>query len=367
MSLQLIDPELLLFSMGPKYPPGSDLISKLVLRNPDVVEMITTTLVGPNAASMYSPRPTREWAGGSKSDIVYVSNVSSTSFPPILIEVQHTITPEFIDRLINYSLSVKKCFKAKPTVIVFGTHATLTEISMDFEPTAFEFARGIPSKYWAEKCYILDKSTIAKATKVTPLPAMMALTYFFSSQKLSPLSSEFQDDPTIQKLYSIAKDQTSTRIPAEKSVAEVLLEVCEQTNKQFKKISNTLEPMPDTLLKKRLRAYASDGLLYTETCKRMCIRESDSLVESMPLPPELSELAKSLINESSSSIDILRAEADLPKTDMEYVQQFKESEEKMDWKKCFEGGKKEGFFSSYSSFASLKTAYYKKTQAVTIK
>ncbi|KAI9476051.1 MAG: hypothetical protein EXX96DRAFT_620525 [Benjaminiella poitrasii] len=212
---------------------------------------------------------------------------------------------------------------------------------MDFEPTAFEFARGIPSKYWAEKCYILDKSTIAKATKVTPLPAMMALTYFFSSQKLSPLSSEFQDDPTIQKLYSIAKDQTSTRIPAEKSVAEVLLEVCEQTNKQFKKISNTLEPMPDTLLKKRLRAYASDGLLYTETCKRMCIRESDSLVESMPLPPELSELAKSLINESSSSIDILRAEADLPKTDMEYVQQFKESEEKMDWKKCFEGGKKE--------------------------
>lgn len=139
-----------------------------------------TFCVGPNAASMYSPRPT-EWAGGSKSDIVHVSNVSSTSFPPppILIEVQHTITPKFIDRLINYSLSVKKCFKAKPTVVVFGTHATRTEISMDFEPTAFEFARGIPSKYWAEKCYILDKNTIAEATKVTPLPIMMALTYFF--------------------------------------------------------------------------------------------------------------------------------------------------------------------------------------------
>lgn len=64
----------------------------------------------------------------------------------------------------------------------------------------------------------------------------------------------------------------------------------------------------------------------------------------MPPPPELSELAKSLANESSSSIDILRAEADLHKTDMEYVQQFKESEEKMDWKKCFEGGKEGGFF-----------------------
>ncbi|CAO0800383.1 unnamed protein product [Mucor circinelloides] len=87
--------------------------------------------------------------------------------------------------------------------------------------------------------------------------------------------------------------------------------------------------MPDTLLKKRLRAYTGDGLLYTATCKRIYIRESDSLVEPMPPPPELSEVAKSLVNESSSSIDILRAEADLPKTDMEYVQQFKESEEKM--------------------------------------
>ncbi|KAL4208205.1 hypothetical protein AB4K20DRAFT_1979325 [Rhizopus microsporus] len=226
-----------------------------------------TFRVGPNAASLYLPRPT-EWAG-----------------------VQHTITIEFIDRLINYSLSVKKCFKAKPIVIVFGTHATRNEISMDFEPTTFEFAKGIPSKHWAEKCYILDKNTITEATKATPLPAMVALAYFFFLSK------------TIL--------QTSTRIPAEKSVTEALLEVCDQKNKQFKKISNTLEPMPDT------------------TCKRMYIGESDSLVEPMPSPPELSELAKSLVNQSSSNIDILCAEADLPKTDMEYVQQFKESEEKM--------------------------------------
>ncbi|KAI9364662.1 hypothetical protein BD770DRAFT_378707 [Pilaira anomala] len=106
--------------------------------------------------------------------------------------------------------------------------------------------------------------------------------------------------------------------------------------------------MPDNLIKKRLRAYTGDGMLYTETCKRMYIRESDSLVEPMPPPPELSELAKSLVNQTSSNIDILRAEADLPKTDMEYVQQFKEIEEKMDWKKCFEEGKEAGFFNSYN-------------------
>ncbi|KAG2209295.1 hypothetical protein INT45_013101 [Circinella minor] len=78
----------------------------------------------------------------------------------------------------------------------------------------------------------------------------------------------------------------------------------------------------------------------------------------MPLPPKLLELAKSLVNQSSSNIDILRREADLPKTDMEYVQQFKESEELMDWEKCFEQGNKDGFFNSYSNHSSLKTAYY---------
>ncbi|KAI8878536.1 hypothetical protein K501DRAFT_297583 [Backusella circina FSU 941] len=254
--------------MDPKYPPGSDLISKLVLRNPDMVEMITITLIDPNAASLYLPRPT-EWASGSKSDIVYAANVSSTSLPLILIEVQHTITTEFIDRLFNYSLSVKNALKPNQ-LLLYLAHML----------------------HILKSVWILNQQLLS-LQKESPVNIGLKNHFFFPSQKLSLLSSEFRDDPTIQKLYSIAKEQTSTRIPAE-----------------------------------------NDGLLYTETCKH-------SLVEPMPPPPELSELAKSLMNQSSSNIDILRAEADLPKTDMEYVQQFKESEEKLDWKKCFEGGKKE--------------------------
>lgn len=90
---------------------------------------------------------------------------------------------------------------------------------------------------------------------------MTAIAYFLPSRNLSLLSSEFRDGPILQKLYKIAKEQTSTRILAEKSVTEALLEVCDKTNTQFKKILNTLEPMPENLSKKRLRAYTSDGLL----------------------------------------------------------------------------------------------------------
>lgn len=41
-----VEPELLLFTMDPKYPSGSDLISKFILRHPDVVKMIIMTVIG---------------------------------------------------------------------------------------------------------------------------------------------------------------------------------------------------------------------------------------------------------------------------------------------------------------------------------
>ncbi|KAI9258622.1 hypothetical protein EDC94DRAFT_521559 [Helicostylum pulchrum] len=271
----------------------------MILRDSNVIDMIVTTVVGKNSRSLYTSKPT-EWPNGTKSDIVYTAPVTSSELPPVLIE------------------------------------------------------------YWAEKCYILDQNTFMEATKTVPLPPLAAIAHFFSSKKLSLLASEYRDDPTLQTLYAIAKEQTVTKVAAEQSTSEVLLEVCNQTNLQFKKILDTLEPMPDTLFKKRLRAYADDGALYTQTCKYKYTKRNKEFIESMPPPPELSDLAKSMMNESSSFIDIFREEISVPKTDVEYIKQFKQNESRMDWKTCYEAGKSEGFFSSYSSSPSLKTAFYKK-------
>lgn len=101
--------------------------------------------------------------------------------------------------------------------------------------------------------------------------------------------------------------------------------------------------MPENRSTKRLHACTGDGLLYTETCKRTYTRQSDTLIKPVPPSPELSPLAQNLMNQSGPSIDILRAETDVPKTDIEYIQQFKDSENKMDCKECFEG-KRRGFF-----------------------
>ncbi|KAG2230946.1 hypothetical protein INT48_001462 [Thamnidium elegans] len=314
MSSQFTDPELLLFTMDPKYSPGSDLIAKIALRNLDIVNIVVTTVIDEEARSLYSPRPT-EWPNGTKFDVMYVSSVNSPNLPPVLIEVQHTTTKDLIDLLIGYPLCIKKEYKVKPIIVVFGTHVIRNDVSSDFEATSFSYIKQIQSKYWADKCYFVDKNTITQATEAAILPPMM--------------------------------EQTLNKVSADKSTSEVLIEVCNQTNLQFKKILNTLDPMPETILKKRLRAYADGGGIYTQTHKQMYRRSSDVSVEPMPPPPELSELAENCtMDQINTSIGILHSEITAT-TDMEYVhlfQQTAEGTQKTDWNLCFESGILEGFF-----------------------
>lgn len=261
---------------------------------------------------------------------------------------------------MSYSLFIKKKLKAKPVVIVFGTHAIGGDVSKGLEATEFSFMKQISCKYWAEKCYVLSQSTVGEASeKTAPLSSLMAIAYFFSSQKLSLMSTEYRDDPTLQTLYWIAKEQTDIHVPVEQSTCDVLLEVCNQTNLQFKKILNAFDEIPDTFSKKRLHAYTDDGVLYTQICNHKYSRTSEVLVESMPSPPELPESAKDSWSQVSFNTDMLRDEISLPKTDMNYVKQFIQAKDNTSWKMRFEAGREEGFFSSYANSQSVKTAYFK--------
>lgn len=117
----------------------------------------------------------------------------SSSLPWNLITTVGKIIEEVYNRQNKRNKGTAKITLIKYS-IVFGTNSTRNEISANFEPTFLEFAKGIPSEYWADKCYILDKDTIAEAIN-TP-SSNDGIGVFFSSQKLSLLSSEFQDDPT---------------------------------------------------------------------------------------------------------------------------------------------------------------------------
>lgn len=83
----------------------------------------------------------------------------------------------------------------------------------------------------------------------------------------------------------------------------------------------------------------------------------------MPEPLELPEATLQQANKTGinyDNTDDILAENSLPKTDMDYAFQIKQSVNSMNWKGYNNNGKKDGYFSIYTSPASLNRVFYKK-------
>ncbi|KAL7320015.1 hypothetical protein PS15m_003087 [Mucor circinelloides] len=112
----------------------------------------------------------------------------------------------------------------------------------------------------------------------------------------------------------------------EKPVITALLDVCNQTGEQYQKLKEVVATMPDSLLKKPALAYAEDGCQYTDTCKKKYMKRDLICTSPTPAPLDLPELDTKKRHRLCSSIQ-------------------KQSSKPMNWKECYEEGKKDGCFS----------------------
>ena len=150
----------------------------------------------------------------------------------------------------------------------------------------------------------------------TPLSEMVALGYVLTKQEVSLLSLEHRDDPTMQMLYDISRVALEYEIRDEERTAEVLLNVCENNQNQYKRIIEAIEE--DGNDSKRSRIYAYDGLIYNETC----IRKYTKQLSNSSIPEPLALLPTVRANGSSkpthkSPLKII--DLNSRKTDMEWV------------------------------------------------
>lgn len=205
----------------------------------------------------------------------------------------------------------------------------------------------------------MSKATISGFLN-TPLSEMVALGCVLTEQETSMLSLEHRDDPTVQMLYEISRVAHEHGIQDEERAVEALLDVCENNQSQYKRILEVIDE--DGREPKRVRIYANDGLIYNETCIRKYRKQLSNL--SMPESLEL----PSAVQTSSSSKPIhknpLRVIDPSPrKTDMEWVKEFVEehkiTSKKMNWKKCYDEGRKAGYLGTYSTAQSLKNTFNK--------
>ncbi|KAG2222097.1 hypothetical protein INT45_007983 [Circinella minor] len=70
--------------------PGTDIISKLVLQENPITNIVVEYLVGTKAKDKYRARPI-EWINDTRSDVLFMCDGDNSSYPPVLIEVQNAV------------------------------------------------------------------------------------------------------------------------------------------------------------------------------------------------------------------------------------------------------------------------------------
>ncbi|CEP12604.1 hypothetical protein [Parasitella parasitica] len=114
--------DLLTWKMPFSERPGSDLMSKFVLKHSDVKNIITRTLMDTNGDAYRIGDA--EWDHGLRSDIVYEPMDVSLDQPPIIVEVQATVNADFMNRAAHYCIMAYRRYKVLPILLIFNTRTT---------------------------------------------------------------------------------------------------------------------------------------------------------------------------------------------------------------------------------------------------
>ncbi|CEP14887.1 hypothetical protein [Parasitella parasitica] len=306
------DSDLLQFVIPYKHRPGTGLMTKLMLQDPRIMNIVLKTLIGPEVEDKYTSASC-EWIDGRHADILYVPKTAAIeAFPPVVVEVQNTVD------------------RAK-----------------------------LLSECWAPEHLFMNKYTIFAFLNAY-LQKMVALGYILTERQVSLLGLEYRDDPTVQMLYELSKQLLDHEAQDEEKSIEVLLNVCTTNREQYKRILEAIDE--DGNDNKRAKIYANNGLMYNESCIPKYTNQL-ATTSSMPEPLEL----PTTVHASSSTLtraSLLRAIESAPKkTDMEWVREFVESykaaKKRMNWQKWFDKGRNAGYLITYANPQCLKNTFNK--------
>ncbi|KAG1054441.1 hypothetical protein G6F43_003553 [Rhizopus delemar] len=165
------------------HRPGTDLISKLVLNDTQVMNVLSKALVPEAAEDSYASAPT-EFITGRKCDVLYAPRDPLSSFPPILVEVQNKADEKFLTRAIQYCTLTFERYNRLPILVILGVANATVLLMSKSEDSDFPFARQIQSIGWAERCLLLTSSTLL-ANQQESLHPLRAVGHFLCSQSLS--------------------------------------------------------------------------------------------------------------------------------------------------------------------------------------
>ncbi|KAI8146822.1 hypothetical protein BJV82DRAFT_398774 [Fennellomyces sp. T-0311] len=133
LSHPLKDFDLLNFIIPEKHNPRTDSMSKALLNDQKVVEVIVSTLTGQDAAGKHLPMQT-DWINGERCDTLYCRDIPSSSLP----------------LLVEYRSSIFHKYSTDPIILTLYIHPICSEYTDDFQGLdKSAYIKVLPSKYYA--------------------------------------------------------------------------------------------------------------------------------------------------------------------------------------------------------------------------
>ncbi|CAO3651264.1 unnamed protein product [Cunninghamella blakesleeana] len=158
--------------------------------------------------------------------------------------------------------------------------------------------------------------------------------------------------------YVVVKQAVSIfRLEHKDDAIDALMDLCKNNRDQYKRILEAIEEIGDD--KKRVKLYAKDGLLYSETCIKKYSQQSSLSTISEPL-----EIPPSVVPSTSTNTSpnpLLFIDSKNKKSDIEwtgnFIEGYKLLKKRMNWRKCFDMGRESGYFKTCANHLSLKSTY----------
>ncbi|KAI8977685.1 hypothetical protein BDF20DRAFT_976201 [Mycotypha africana] len=335
-----------------EHVPGSDLISKAVLNDTRIINIISKSLVSASE-DQYTAAP-NGFLNKCACDVLYLPKTINSEYPPIMIEVQKDINEKYMCRAVKYSTLVYEKYEKYPVVLIVGVSSVTALVNNILAPaTSHPFSKEISSLFWAKRCLLMSSTTLSTVESSQQLDPLAAIGLFLCSQKLSitHLVSGGQD-ATMKLLYKIAVENVKQLLGEEEEKSKGIEAICGNTYVQLEKIKSCIENGNAEFLDKAL-LYIEDTSIYLNRQKRKFTTGRDAT----PIPETVA--LKYLKTKDIQPKE--RNEAHFNEL-KEYVEQFRKGRlGRISWKQCLLKGYEDNInaIKQYTTSESLRSQYNK--------
>ncbi|KAI8885727.1 hypothetical protein K501DRAFT_331744 [Backusella circina FSU 941] len=231
-------------------------------------------------------------------------------------------------RAVGYCLQAYKRFEVEPVLFVICIKSLCVTIKNGLENCDDLPCYAAPCDYWANHCYIVDKSSIknhiaSDSGLESNLNPFAAYCLFLTTQATSINQVSRKVDETTKMLYRISQNAYVKILDQDASFLEELKNLNDMYYKQYEKVLTMVTD--DGLPRSAIKEYASQSLQYSIEQKRKFdeITSENHLSENQDLDESRDESR----NESMDFIEIFKKER-------------AEKGIRMNWKLCLAEGKK---------------------------